>query len=265
VTSNEAPITISNGMDVIGSDGEKVGDVADMRGDYVVVSKGFFFPTDYFIPTTAIQSVTDGRIYLAVTKDEALNQGWDQEPVFTETSSYDAPITDAGLPIQNPVPQSTSGGFATDTAAVGTTDDVLVTDDALLRDDAETLRVPVVEEELTATTHEVERGAVQVEKVVTAQEQSLEVPITEEHVNVTRRRVDRDAPVGEEVFEDVTIEVPVRGEEVDVQKRAHVVEEVEIAKEATTSTQRVTDTVRREDVRVTDTTGTVVDDDSIPR
>lgn len=245
MTYNDAPITISHGMDVLGSDGEKVGDVADMRGDYVVVSKGFFFPTDYYIPSTAIQSVMDQKVYLNVTKDEAVNQGWDQEPVFTETSTtMDAPITDPGMPIQNPVPTS---------------------DNAMYRDDADTISVPVVEEELTATTREVERGAVQVDKVVTSEEQTLNVPVTEEHVNVTRRAVDRDVPVGETAFEDVTIEVPLHAEEVELQKRARVVEEVEIDREATTETQQVTGTVRREDVRVTDNTGGFVDDDQTRR
>jgi len=265
MTNYDEPITIAHGMDVLGSDGEKVGDIADMRGDYVVVSKGFFFPTDYFIPTTAIDSVVDGKVYLTVTKDQALSQGWDNEPQFTETVATETPIVDAGLQIQNPVPQNAGTGFAPGASSFDATDDVLVTDDAIVRDNTETLSVPVVEEELTATTRDVERGAVRVEKVVTAQEQTLEVPVTEEHVNVTRRRVDREAPVGEHTFEEVEIEVPLHAEEVELQKRARVVEEVDVAREATTSTQRVTDTVRREDVRVTDTTGDVVDDDPISR
>jgi len=255
MTYNDTPITISHGMDVLGSDGEKVGDVADMRGDYVVVSKGFFFPTDYFIPSTAIQSVVDGNVYLNVTKDAALNQGWDQEPEFTQSSTaMDAPITDAGMPVQNPVPQTSDSGFDTE-------DDMLVSDETVIRDEADTISVPVVEEELTATTREVDRGAVQVDKVVTSEDRTLNVPVTEEHVNVTRRAVDRDVPVGETAFEDTTIKVPLHAEEVVVDKRAHVVEEVEIDREATTETQQVTDTVRREDVRVTDNTGDIVDED----
>jgi len=254
MTNYDEPITISHGMDVLGSDGEKVGDVADMRGDYVVVSKGFFFPTDYYIPSTEIQSVVDGKIYLNVTKDQALNQGWDQEPVATETVTTAAPITDAGLPIQNPAPRTAGTGF-------DTTDDMLLTDETVVRDEAETISVPVVEEELTATTREVDRGSVQIDKVVTSEQQTLNVPVTEEHVNVTRRAVDRDVPVGETAFEDTTIEVPLHAEEVVVDKRAHVVEEVEIDREATTETQQVTDTVRREDVRVTDNTGDIVDED----
>jgi uncharacterized protein (TIGR02271 family) len=118
----------------------------------------------------------------------------------------------------------------------------------------------LAEEELTATKRGVERGAVHVDKVVTEEQQALDVPVTEEHVTVSRQIVDRDVAPGETVFEDGTIEVPVYGEEVDVEKHSRVVEEVEIAKEATTETQRVTGTVRREEARITDETGAIVDE-----
>ena len=55
-------------------------------------------------------------------------------------------------------------------------------------------------------------------------------------------------------FTEGTIEVPVRGEEVDVQKRVRVAEEVEIGKEAVQRTETVSGTVRREEVRVEDQT-----------
>ena len=255
MTSQDETITINHGMDVRGSDDQKVGEVADMRGDHVVVSKGFFFPTDYFIPISAINSVSDGIIYLTVTKDEALNQGWDAEPVFDEPVSGEEPITDAGLAIQNPVPD----GAASDAELVADDRGAPPADDQVVRDDAETITVPVVEEELTATTHGVERGEVQVEKVVTAEDRTLEVPVTEDHVTVKRRLVDRDAGATDQAFEEITIDVPVYGEEVDVEKRAHVVEEVDVAREKTTRTERVSDTVRREDVNVTGPTDDVMD------
>lgn len=266
MTYQDETITIYNGMEVRGADDQKVGEVADMRGDHVVVSKGFFFPTDYFIPTSAINTVADGTVYLTVTKDEALNQGWDVEPVFDETVSAEAPIIDAGLQIQNPVPEPT----ATDAAGVTdldegiSTEQPLRTDEAVVREGEDTITVPLVEEELTATTRGVERGEVQVEKVVTAEDRTIDVPVTEEHVKVTRQLVDRDADAADQAFEEITIDVPVYGEEVDVEKRAHVVEEVEVARERETRTERVSDTVRREDVRVTDTTTDEVIDEKTP-
>src|SRR3712207_6009969 len=94
--------TITEGTDVYGSDGEKVGSVVAVQPNYVVVEKGFFFPTDYYIPTSAVASYDDGRVYLSVTKDEALNQGWDTEPTgdyvadvgtTTTATTYETDVT----------------------------------------------------------------------------------------------------------------------------------------------------------------------------
>jgi len=50
--------------------------------------------------------------------------------------------------------------------------------------------------------------------------------------------------------------VPLRTEAVDVQKEARVKEEIVISKEAVQHSERVADTVRREEVRVDDATVT---------
>lgn len=112
------------------------------------------------------------------------------------------------------------------------------------------LRVDVVEEELSASKRAVDRGSVNIEKNVVAEEQTLDVPVTEERVNVQRRTVDRPVSAGEDTFREGTIEVPVYGEEVNVEKSARVVEELEIEKEAVQATERVTGTVRHEEVIV---------------
>jgi uncharacterized protein (TIGR02271 family) len=205
---------ITEGTDVYGSDGDKVGSVVAVQPNYIVVEKGFFFPTDYYIPTSAIASYDDGKVYLNVTKDAALNQGWDAEP-----TAY-----------------ATAGAGWTDTARVA---------------EDEALRVPVHEEELAATKREREIGEVRIEKDVIAEERTLEVPITEERVRVERRVVDRAADASDATaFEEGVIEVPIRGEEVDVQKQVRVAEEIEIGKEAVQRTEQVTGTVRREQVRI---------------
>src|SRR5690349_7482788 len=77
--SNQAA-DIAIGDEVFGSDGDKVGDVAAVYPAYIIVEKGFFFPTDYYIPRNAIASFDAGRIYLTITKDAALNSGWDVQP-----------------------------------------------------------------------------------------------------------------------------------------------------------------------------------------
>src|ERR671911_538757 len=208
MSSSSYASQINVGDEVYGSDGDKVGTVAEVQPSYIVVEKGFFFPTDYYIPTSAIASASDGQVYLTVAKDAALNSGWDTVPVATTTTdTYVEPATTDTY---------------TDRTAVDTTRTV---------SESDTLRVPVQEEELTATRREVDRGAVRVEKNVVEEERTLEVPVTEERVNVQRRAVDRAVTDADATFEEGAIEVPVRGEEVVAEKRARVTEEVEISKE----------------------------------
>ena len=124
----------------------------------------------------------------------------------------------------------------------------------------EEIRIPVMEEELTATVREQEAGAVRIEKDVVAEERTLEVPVTEERVRVERRVVDRPVTAADaDAFEETVIDVPLRSETVDVQKQARVAEEVVVSKEAVQRTERVTDTVRKEEVFV-DEDATLIDD-----
>ena len=109
------------------------------------------------------------------------------------------------------------------------------------------LVVPVTEEELTATKRPVTRGAVRIEKHVVEEPQTLEVAVTEEAVNVSRRAVDREADPASG-FEEETIRVPIRGHEIDVEKRTHIVEEIDVRKRSVTHTEQVTDVVSREEV-----------------
>jgi uncharacterized protein (TIGR02271 family) len=212
---------VNIGDDVYGSDGDKVGTVAEVQPSYIVVEKGFFFPTDYYIPLSAIASASGGQVYLNTTRDAALNSGWDAVPDVQTTTA-------------------TAGTRATATD--------------------EEIRIPVMEEELTATVREREAGAVRIEKDVVTEEQTLEVPVTEERVRVERRVVDRAATAADAgAFEETVIEVPLRSETVDVQKQARVAEEVVVSKEATQRTERVADTVRREEVYV-DEDAVIVDD-----
>jgi uncharacterized protein (TIGR02271 family) len=230
------------GTEVFGSDGDKVGKIVATTNRYFVVEKGFFFPNDYYIPMSAISTYDDDKIYLNVTKDEALNQGWDTQPLDVETDN---------------AVESTSG-YAADTGTMRTGTTTASTTAATT--DQETLRVPVHEEEMTATTRPVDRGSVNVSKDVVTEEQTLNVPVTEERVQVERRAVDREVTPDDTAFQEGTISVPVKGEEVDLQKRTRVTEEVDIGKQATQQTKQVGGTVRKEQVRVEDNSDATVTD-----
>jgi uncharacterized protein (TIGR02271 family) len=251
---------VTEGTDVYGSDGDKIGSIVAVQPNYVVVEKGFFFPTDYYIPSSAFASYDDDKLYLNVAKDQALNQGWDVEPTgdvvttagYTATGagySADAARTDASY-LDTETASTDASYLDTETASTGAAyaDTTRATD--MVDDD--TLRVAVHEEELTATKREREIGQFRIDKDVVAEERTLDVPVTEERVRVERHVVDRAVGADEGAFEEGTIEVPIRGEEVQVQKQTRVAEEIEIGKEAVQRTEQVGGTVRREEVRISE-------------
>lgn len=115
----------------------------------------------------------------------------------------------------------------------------------------EKVSVPIVEEELAVGKRTVETGGVRVDKKVTEVPVHESVNLHEEHVTVERRPVDREVrPEDMRAFENASIEMREHAEEAVVEKRARVVEEVVVGKEATERTEQINDTVRRTDVRI---------------
>ena len=239
---------ITVGDDVYGSDGDKVGTVAEVQPGYLVVEKGFFFPTDYYIPTSAVASAGEGQVYLNLAKDAALNSGWDTVPEVVPTG-----MTDSGTVFTHGDVTATSR----DIVDVGASDRMAASATVTGEDE---LRIPVMEEELTATVREQEAGAVRIQKRIVEEDRVLEVPVTEEQIRVERRIVDRPVGANEtQAFEQIVIDVPITTEQVELQKQARVAEEIVVSKEAVQRTERVTDTVRREEVYV-DEDATIVDE-----
>jgi len=113
------------------------------------------------------------------------------------------------------------------------------------------IRVPVAEERLGVTKQQVELGAVEIRKEVTQEQVSVPVDLMREEVHVQQRDIaDRPAQAGDDLFQEGTIRIPVRGEEAVVTKEAVVTGEVVIDKERLVEQQTVTDTVRKERVEV---------------
>jgi len=113
------------------------------------------------------------------------------------------------------------------------------------------IRVPVAEERLNVEKRAAELGEVEIRKTVQQEQVSVPVELMREEVQVQQRDVaDRPAQAGDNLFQEGTIRVPVRGEEAVVTKQAVVTGEVVIDKEQLVERQNVTDTVRRERVEV---------------
>ncbi|MBA2701964.1 MAG: DUF2382 domain-containing protein [Chloroflexi bacterium] len=248
---------IQAGWSAFDQSGESIGDVQEVGTNYVLVSKGLFFPKDIYVPVEAINEVDteNSHVHVKANKGTIDSMGWDQPPegdmqsaaymsrssdavtdVDTSRSSYD----DTSRSSDDDMPRSTSQVSGTS----GARD---------MSSDTDTIRVPVVEESLTAEKRTQQSGEVVIDKQVVEEQKTLEVPVTREEVTINRVAVDRELGSNEGVTTDGdTIRVPIMAEEVSLNKEARVVEELEISKRSVTENQQVEGTVRREEVRVDD-------------
>lgn len=216
---------VEPGWDVIGSDDEKIGQIEEVGETYLLLTKGLIFVKDVFVPFDAVTSVdaSSRSVFVDVGKDEIDDRNWSSPPADSARVGEDA----GGI--------GAASGFATKTT------------------ESDSIRVPVHEEQLRASTERREAGSVDIRRDVVEERQEMEVPVT--HEEVTVRRVPATGRAGTETgaFEDQgTIRIPVTAETVRVSKEPQVVEELEITKRPVTETQRVAETVRREQVHVDD-------------
>jgi len=143
---------------------------------------------------------------------------------------------------------------------------------ATLEDMAAERTLQLRAEDLQALTQRVQVGEVIVRTRVVTETRTFQVPVSREEVVIERRPVERSAadsmlaasgaPVpAEDAAMDMAVcvrdlqpgevlRVPVREEEVVIQKRPVVVEEITIAKRVHTQTQRAAATVRHEELRL---------------
>jgi uncharacterized protein (TIGR02271 family) len=113
------------------------------------------------------------------------------------------------------------------------------------------------EEDLDVNKVSRQRGEATVSKRVVEENKTIDVPVRREELHVERRPVDRsrkaDASTKSgEAFKEDKITVPLMEEDVEVRKTARPVEEVELSKSSHEETRRVDDTVRREEFDIDD-------------
>lgn len=209
-------------------DGDKVGNILELNPDFLIVEDdGGWFGEDrtYYVPRSAVREDGD-EWYLSIDKDELQGQGWSEAP--------------------------TDSSWATNQAE--TTEQAGMNDQTDGREERGGTRIRRYEEELQASKTMREAGEVVVTKQVVEDTKTIEVPVRREEVHVERHAVnDSSAATGEGdtgAFQSDTIKVPVMEEDVEVRKVPRVVEEIEISKVATEDTERVEDTVRREEVDI---------------
>ncbi|MBA2284645.1 MAG: YsnF/AvaK domain-containing protein [Ktedonobacteraceae bacterium] len=116
--------------------------------------------------------------------------------------------------------------------------------------ESERRAIPLHEEQLNVEKQRVQSGEARLHKEVVTEQRSIDVPVTHEEVVIERHAVSggrvSDTPIGQ----DEVIRVPVTDEQVNVTKNTVETGEVSIGKRQVQDTQRVTDTVRREEARI---------------
>jgi len=114
--------------------------------------------------------------------------------------------------------------------------------------------IPLAEENLEIGKRTVDRGTTRVRRYVVERPVERDVTLHGQRVTIERRRPVETSVPGH-AFEERTVEVRESEEVPVVEKTARVVEEVAIRKEETERTEKVHDTVRREEVEVIDNKG----------
>ena len=111
--------------------------------------------------------------------------------------------------------------------------------------------IPLAEEQIEVGKQKVGRGTTRVRRYVVETPVEREVTLQGERVTVERRRPMTTGAPGAGAFEERVVEVQETEETPVVQKTAHVTEEVAVRREATERTEKIHDTVRREEVEIT--------------
>ena len=106
----------------------------------------------------------------------------------------------------------------------------------------------VIEEQLVVGKREVDRGGVRVRSYVTEKPVHEQIRLRNENVTVERHPVNR--PIGDDAFQERSIEMTETDEEAVVGKKARIVEEVVIKKTADEHIEEINETVRHTDVNV---------------
>jgi len=144
---------------------------------------------------------------------------------------------------------SATGGTRTSTATATATTGTAHA--ATARHGEGTQKIQVVEEELHASKRPVEAGEVRVRKEVHTEQKTIEVPVRKEEVVIERHAVSgREGIAAGDIRPGEEIRVPVMEEQVTVEKTPVVKEEVTVGKRVVEETERVAGQVRKEEVRV---------------
>ncbi len=92
--SQTMPPQYADGSRVLCADGQTLGELVATYREYLIVERGYFFPTNFYVPYAAIAEAGGGDIVLSLNGQDALAQGWHTppaDPIAPETRAPVAP------------------------------------------------------------------------------------------------------------------------------------------------------------------------------
>jgi uncharacterized protein (TIGR02271 family) len=110
-------------------------------------------------------------------------------------------------------------------------------------------RLQLREEQLDVEKESVQAGEVRLRKEVITESRNIDVPVTREEVVIERHAAGGERADGA-IGEGEEVRIPLMEEEVRVEKTPVVREEVSVRKRQVQDTERVSETVRREEARI---------------
>src|SRR5215217_4618419 len=274
------------GYTVVDESGTKIGKVDDLfldendQPEYFGVKMGFLGTSSTLIPAD-ITTINNEQGFIEVSQSKSTVQdgpAFDDDREITpeyenEVRSYYGlgPIESSGSYRDYEETNGHSGAGTTDSTTAGTVGSGMSMGDTETGEfrehdrnqeglsqpgndleDEDELRVQRSEEELLAGTRERVTGSVNVRKRVRTDRERLEVPTRREEVSVERVPVSGEASEAQIGADEVS--VPVVEEEVMVQKKPVVKEEIRVRKDVVHERQIVEEDVRREEVDIEDDT-----------
>src|SRR5215210_157479 len=243
------------GATLVDSTGTKVGKVGQIYFDdqtgqpeWATVNTGMFGSSESFVPLAEAEA-GDGELRVPYAKDQIkdaptvdvdgghLDQSKEAQLYSHYGLDYAESQSDSGLP------EGTSGQSGADTGHRGEGHDTSGpnTDDAMTRS----------EERVRAGTETATAGKARLRKWVETEEQQISVPVTKEKARLDTEPITDanrgDATSGADISEEEH-EVTITEERPVVAKETVPVERVKLTKDAETSEQTVSETVRKEHI-----------------
>jgi uncharacterized protein (TIGR02271 family) len=113
----------------------------------------------------------------------------------------------------------------------------------------EAVKMPISEEQVKVGKREVEQGGATIRKEVQTERVNTPVDLKREELVIERTGATGSKVPGD-AFKQSEVRIPLKKEEAVVEKKAHVVGEVRVGKKQETERQNVSETVRKEEVKV---------------